>query len=341
MLQRLIAMLTYCRPDGGIGERAFIRRYVIPLGARKDSFGNFMLDIAPPGQDAPRIMFTCHTDSVHNATSDGRQSVKVANGIISLPPQASNCLGADDATGAYIMSRMIEAGVPGRYVFHRAEESGCRGSHFIAEETPDVWRGIDAVVSFDRAGYSDVITHQLGRRTASNTFASALAGYLGAIDGREEYAPDTGGVYTDSESYADYVPECTNLSVGYFAQHSRNEIQDGRFAVALAERCITLPWHSLPIARTPEPDRYDWRGYGSSVDLTGEYEDAPYTINSYVQCVWCGDWQDALDGTLSEMRKGGILCAPCARAARSDGYNTFPYIFDGDDNDGHTTRGGY
>ena len=43
----------------------------------------------------------------------------------------NECLGGDDGTGVWLMTKLIEAGVPGRYIFHRAEEVGGRGSGWI------------------------------------------------------------------------------------------------------------------------------------------------------------------------------------------------------------------
>jgi len=44
----------------------------------------------------------------------------------------------------------------------------------------------------------------------------------------EEYYPglDDGGVYTDSAEFVDIIEECTNLSVGYFSEHTTSEKQD-------------------------------------------------------------------------------------------------------------------
>jgi hypothetical protein len=42
--------------------------------------------------------------------------------------------------------------------------------------------------------------------------------------------PDSTGSYTDSNEYAPIVSECTNISVGYFNQHTKNEVQDLDYA---------------------------------------------------------------------------------------------------------------
>ena len=84
--------------------------------------------------------------------------------------------------------------------------------------------------------------------------------------------PDDGGSYTDSNEYASVVSECTNVSVGYYRQHSSNETQDLRYANELSERLIKADWSRLVFVRdhTAEPEclwGVDWsRGWG---DLTG------------------------------------------------------------------------
>ena len=63
--------------------------------------------------------------------------------------------------------------------------------------------------------------------------------------------PDTGGTYTDSLEYAHIVPECTNISVGYYNQHTKGEMQDLLFSTALLERLKEADWGRLVILREP------------------------------------------------------------------------------------------
>ena len=91
------------------------------------------------------------------------------------------------------------------YVVHAAEESGCIGSGALVKSNPYWLTHIDAVISFDRYGDNSVITHQMGRRTASDDFARSFADALDL----PQLVADTGGSYTDSNEYADKVPECT------------------------------------------------------------------------------------------------------------------------------------
>jgi hypothetical protein len=68
--------------------------------------------------------------------------------------------------------------------------------------------------------------------------------------------PDRFGTYTDSLEYADVVPECTNISVGYYDQHTSKESQDLYHAQILLERLIEARWDTLAIFRDPDHLEY-------------------------------------------------------------------------------------
>lgn len=231
-----IDMLQYKRPEGSRSQRRFCRRFLEPVFGKPDKVGNYILRI---GKN-PKIAFMSHHDTVH--THGGHQKVSVYQDFVKAVD--SNCLGADCTTGVYIMLKMIEAGVEGLYIVHAAEEIGCKGSSYIARETPDVVAGIDFAISFDRYGYSSIITHQCGARTCSDAFAASLEH---AVD--LGYTTDAGGVYTDSNEYTHLIPECTNVSVGYFDQHRSIEQQDLVFLDELIEAFCTADFSNLVVDR--------------------------------------------------------------------------------------------
>ena len=144
------------------------------------------------------------------------------------------------------MWEMIRAGKPGLYVFHRGEEIGLVGSGYIADHTPELIEGIDIAIALDRKGTKDVITYQQGSRCCSEAFADSLSEGLGM-----DYRPSPYGVWTDTASYMWMVPECTNISVGYYGQHSRGEIQDLEHIAALRDALINLDLSKLVVARDP------------------------------------------------------------------------------------------
>jgi hypothetical protein len=266
----LLEMLTFKRPAGSKTERAFIAKYIKPTGAQPDHYGNYWLDVGP---DAPVTLFSSHTDTVHH--SEGMQKIEVHLGMArpviervkrkDLPTEKStNCLGADCTTGVWLMLKMIEAGVPGRYAFFREEEIGGKGSDHVMRNEP--WRldGIKHAIAFDRKGYRDIITEQFGGRCCSDTFARSLADMLDL-----GMKPDPTGSFTDTANLIHLVPECTNISVGYFNQHGPKEEQDLEFAAVLLSRLITADWSTLVVERDHKAKASMWDAYGDYDHASG------------------------------------------------------------------------
>ncbi len=269
--KQLYEMLTYKRPAGSKAEQAFIARYLdgIP-GITVDAYGNRILRI---GESA--TMFSAHTDTVHSKGGQQKIIVDEVSGYIYKNP-SKECLGADDATGIFIMLRMIEHNIPGLYVFHRAEELGGLGSAWIAENAPSLLDGIDRAIAFDRKGSHSVITHQFGLRCASDKFALSLATLLGG-----DYRPDPTGVFTDTANYMDLIPECTNLSVGYDSEHTPAESQDLSLLDSLIPVLLSIDWEALPVEREPN---------GSQMAANDSLYDA-----EIVKRYGLSDWQEAYD----------------------------------------------
>ena len=246
----LMDMLTYRRPCESKTETAFIKRFLLPLGVRRDDAGKLIKRIG----GAP-VLWSSHFDTVHRTA--GRQGVCEAGGMVRLAKRAqSNCLGADDDAGVWLMSEMIRAGVEGLYVLHFGEEVGGIGSCHISMETPELLDGIQMAIALDRKGYDSVITHQ-GERCCSDEFAAALGDALGL-----GMVPDDTGLFTDTANYVTLVPECTNLSVGYEGAHGRKEVLDAHFLVGLRDRLVKLDCAALPVLRDPVDalleDDLDW-----------------------------------------------------------------------------------
>lgn len=243
-LETLITMHTYRRPMGSDSEAEFRRRFILPLGAVSDKFGNLMLTV---GEEKPTILWSAHTDSVHQ--DGGTQKIHLDGNFIRLHQTSkSSCLGADDAAGCWILMQMIEAKVPGLYIFHYGEERGGVGSRAIADKTPEVLDGIQAAIAFDRRGTNSVITHQ-GSRTCSDAFGRSMMAQL------KDYRLDEGGTFTDTKVYRELVPECTNLSVGYYSEHSPSERLDVDHLVRLRDQMIRIDPTRFVIERDPKADR--------------------------------------------------------------------------------------
>lgn len=230
-LRELLEMHTYCRPAGSMTERSFCATYIDSLpGCKIDAAGNRIVAVG----DDLRVMWSSHTDTVH--TKPGIQKITYGDGLVSLSPNStSSCLGADCTIGVWLMRQMILRGAPGLYIFHASEECGGLGSNHIATKTPEVVSGIEYAIAFDRRGTTSVVTHQSGGRCASDEFGTALASYLGP-----KYDLDTGGTFTDTANYTSLIPECTNIGVGYYYQHTKEEYFDVDHVMALLEALCRL-----------------------------------------------------------------------------------------------------
>lgn len=258
----LINLLQSMRPAYSLTEQRFCETYLEPTFGKPDAHGNYILSV---GVD-PTIAFTAHTDTVHR--QEGIQTLSVEDNFITT--MTGSCLGADCTTGLWLMLGMIEAGIEGVYIAHAAEEIGGIGSSSLVADNPSWLANVQACISFDRFGTTSVITHQGGRRTASDAFAVSLADILNM----SQLKPDTGGTYTDSMEYAGVVPECTNLSVGYYDQHTSKESQDILFAETLLERLCKADWGALVITRDPtQPMEYDDAVWGSLSTASDEVDE--------------------------------------------------------------------
>jgi len=220
---------------------------------QRDRHGNIEFTV---GELDNGVVFTSHLDTVHHTA--GTQDLfllDLKDGIFigAECEGKESVLGADDAAGIFLMTELIKAGVSGRYMFFIGEECGGIGSSAYVQDNPGF--SANMVVSFDRRGQSSIITHQGGWRTASDEFGNALAKQLNQKGaGKLAYRTDTGGLYTDSREFADTVPECTNISVGYFHEHTSKETLNLTHLLNLRDALLKVDWTALPVVRVPAPD---------------------------------------------------------------------------------------
>ena len=255
--QRLLEILTWKRPHESEAESEFVAKYIITPNQGRCMFAGPMRNVIIVLGNSPTTLFSCHTDTVH--WKGGKQEICFDREMGMVYKNDNEPLGADDGTGVWLMLEMIRANVPGAYVFHRGEERGGVGSTWMSENMEEWLRKFRRAVAFDRREESHVITHQRNRRCCSDEFASALARQLG-----EGWAPNNGGTFTDTANYTHLIPECTNLSVGYYDQHSKNEMQNVDFAMELLDRCLKLDWESLPTVREAKHEVFNFPMYGYS-----------------------------------------------------------------------------
>lgn len=260
--KRLHAMLTYKRPHDSTSEDAFVQEFLF-----KDYNVAVVGDFVDPAAyvievgDGSRTMFSCHVDTVHR--SAGMQRIKYDAVKMNYYKADGEPLGADDTAGCWLLLEMIDAGVPGVYVFHRGEERGGIGSSYIADKYPTFLQQFDRAIAFDRRGSCDVITHQGYGRCASDAFAEALADAFNE-DGESMYAPSDMGIFTDTANYTEIIPECTNISCGYMHEHTANETLHLPTLFALRDNCLRIDWDKLPTVRDPRVSQYKTSyAYGS------------------------------------------------------------------------------
>lgn len=277
LIQELIAMMAYKRPAYSASEKAFADRFLRPTFGNPDRFGNYIHIIG----DEPRVLFAAHYDTVHK--TEGMQSVTMdhTTGIMSKTKLDGECLGADCTTGVWLQLNMIKAGVEGVYVCHAAEEIGGIGSRGIVNSYVDYQNNdsdintypwldnIDAVISFDRLGTTSVVTHQSLERTCSDIFGYSL---IDRLAGQWNLELDSYGTYTDSMEYAEIISECTNISVGYYNQHTPRETQDVFFVLDLLEKLKLADWGALEIEREPTPLSIWNEPEEDDMDVTEEME---------------------------------------------------------------------
>lgn len=248
-------MLRFKRPMGSRTEHNFRKYFLLNLPDMwEDNWGNLHCVIANKQGEWPQVIWSSHTDTVHD--EDGYQKIQYKQGVVSLAPgETSNCLGADCTVGVWIMREMILAGIPGHYIFHWGEERGCKGSGDVVKHNPEYFKHAKAVIAFDRKGNGSVITHQKSLRTCSDIFADSLAAML-----PREYKKDDTGVYTDSAEYAELVSECTNLSVGFKREHHENESLDLSVPVKLLTS-ILKNWDERNLLFVRDPKVIERKSY--------------------------------------------------------------------------------
>jgi len=253
-IELLFEMLRYKRPHASHTENIFVEKYISSInGSWSDNFGNVYVQIG----NSPTILWSCHTDTVHK--TEGMQGILFHKDCYlverDIRDGAREPLGADDAVGVWILINMINARIPGLYIFHRGEEKGGLGSDFIARHNNHVLEGITHAIAFDRAGQEDVITHQLFGRCCSDEFAYHIAHILNHRD--YCLSPCDRGIFTDTANYSEFVAECTNVSVGYEHEHTPDECVDIYYLTNLMDAILAANFNDMPVVREPGPEEKD------------------------------------------------------------------------------------
>jgi hypothetical protein len=253
----------------------------LPNGYKEDIHGNYYLMIG----DKPSTMFTCHLDTA--CSKQQKVNHVFHNNLVKT--DGTSILGADDKAGMTVILYMIEKQIPGLYYFFIGEEVGCVGSGRLARTWVDTefCEHITKCVSFDRRGTTSVITHQLYGRCCSDVFASDLSSKFNSVESSFKFRPDDTGIYTDSAKFISLIPECTNISVGYYSEHSTVESQDVVFLKKLCKAASEIDWESLAVVRDPlkfndyydeDDDDFDFPGSDDEDDF---FEDDDFSSSNF------------------------------------------------------------
>ena len=227
-----------------------IKSGLFPEQIQTDQHGNYFIKIGES-----RTIFSSHLDT---ACKDHTSVSHVFRGNM-IETDGKTILGADDKAGMTIMLWMMLHNIPGLYYFFIGEEVGCVGSG-LASKYGDFKGKYDRMISFDRRGLDSVITYQSSSRCSSDDFGKQLAKQLNKSG--LSYKTDDTGIYTDSAEFVDIIPECTNLSVGYYKEHTTGEKQDIEHLNKLAKACLLVNWEDLVTKR--DMTKTEYKSYGST-----------------------------------------------------------------------------
>ena len=267
-----ISLVTETYPHGNEEE---VFKFLPELST--DKYGNLYTVIGKSD-----VLFTSHLDTASRSKSKIRLVSKEKDGAEFICSDGSTILGADDKAGVSVMLYMMAHNIPGVYYFFLGEERGGIGSGKVADDFASFpfLQGMKKCVSFDRRNYYSIITDQGGTECCSAEFAESLCKELNKSGLNMNLDPT--GVFTDSANFIDYIPECTNISVGYFNEHTHEEIQNITFLKKLAEACVKVDWSNLTIVKKIGFDQSVLNRWG---DLIKDIKDTPYyndiTIKGY------------------------------------------------------------
>lgn len=242
---------------------------ILPEGGEWDSFGNYIYVV--PGKST--TLFAAHLDTIGNEPRQTKPIYIEKNRVL-ISSGNSDCLGGDDRCGILCLLALIDAKVPGTYIFHSCEERGMQGADFIVNSMDLTL--FDRAIEFDRRGTDSIISKMIGMTVCSYEFVNSLSAQLGL-----GFRDDPTGLITDVFSYNCIIPEVTNLSVGFNNEHSNREYIHVLWLIdRFIPQLLKVNWESLPVVRNPIFDEFD---YGLCDFCGNSFE----KINSYNMCDQC------------------------------------------------------
>lgn len=270
----LLDMVSVRRRHNTKSELAFRQEYFKSLKISDKKTVGFNTLKSPEGQtlayyykaSEDPVLWSSHIDSVHSGSGNVKVAFDTMINLVYVEDEACP-LGADDAAGIWVLFQMIRAGIGGTFIFHVGEEVGGIGSSGVAKHHRAFLSRFKAAIAFDRKDTCSVITHQGMDRCCSEEFADSFCNALNSKG--LQLVKDDGGVFTDTANYVDDIGECTNISVGYFDEHTQKESLDVEYLVNLTKALIeafSSGFDNLKFKRKPGEYEssyqkyYDFRG---------------------------------------------------------------------------------
>lgn len=242
--QDFLRLTEYTTPYGNESDfESFLSGRIPDL--MKDGIGNYHKIIGES-----ETLFTCHLDNYC------KEKVKVNHAIDEniIGTDGTTILGADNKAGVLVLLYLISNNVPGHYCFFIGEEpilsGGCYGSYLFAHGYKDITK-FKRAIAFDRKQTGSIVTRQMAQWCCSEDFAITLANKFAECGVWMETDPT--GYYTDTSSFLEYIPECTNISVGVWGEHTHQEFVDLDYVKEVAFAASKIEWETLPTVREPIP----------------------------------------------------------------------------------------
>lgn len=221
---------------------------LLPRGYKRDSVGNFYYEIGNS-----ETLFTTHLDT-YSLKREKVNHVFDKDDEYIIGTDEKTILGGDNKLGCSILIGMIQNRIPGTYFFFIGEEpilsGGLYGSSKALSASPDYFKKFKRAIAFDRKEYGGIVVRQMARMCCSSEFADAIKdefSRLGSIKSVQQF-----GYYTDTATFMDVIPECTNISVGGFYEHYVTECVDLNYTYQVYQAALKTNWENLPVSRQLE-----------------------------------------------------------------------------------------
>ena len=191
------------------GVSVFIKNYFDSMGIfyEEDEYGNiFSL------RNTELPILNAHMDSVQDSIDEAlTKFIKIRGDIMS----GYGVIGGDDKCGLFAILEVLKQREDVNFIITREEEIGCVGMNFFMNSLNNDIKDFPWGLTLDRYGSGDIICakNDYGIKDFEDALYEVGKGF--------GYKPAQ-GLYSD----ADYMSEgvsCANISVGYYAHHTKSE----------------------------------------------------------------------------------------------------------------------